>query len=188
LNIGVGRGGIEEVLLRKGVQVSSLDPDPDAVGRIADQLGLGSRAKVGYSQSIPFVDSSFDTVVMSEVLEHLTDDVLNETLSELERVLKPNGALIGTVPAAEVLSEQRVVCPSCGVQFHRWGHEQSFDCARLRSVLDERFRIESLSRQNFGDPRTLNRKGRLVLMVKKVLLRLGVTGSGDTFFFVARRR
>lgn len=94
LNIGVGSGGLERILLDKGVNVYVLDPSEKAIEKIKITLNLSERAKVGYSQDIPFSDNVFDCVVMSEVLEHLTDEVLNQTLSEVFRVLKPGGRFI----------------------------------------------------------------------------------------------
>lgn len=43
---------------------------------------------------------------MSEVLEHLTDDVLERTIVEVHRVLVAEGHFIGTVPARENLIDQ----------------------------------------------------------------------------------
>lgn len=45
---------------------------------------------------IPFEKNSFDTVIAIEVLEHVED--LELSLSEINRVLKPNGKFIFTVP------------------------------------------------------------------------------------------
>lgn len=47
-------------------------------------------------QDLPFKDSCFDTVVCTEVLEHLDDDL--KAIQEIERVLKRNGNLILSVP------------------------------------------------------------------------------------------
>lgn len=47
-------------------------------------------------RKLPFLDSSFDKVVMSEVAEHLPNDV--KGLREVYRVLKPGGILALTVP------------------------------------------------------------------------------------------
>jgi len=47
---------------------------------------------------LPYTDNTFDAVVLSEVLEHLDDDVLG--LREAYRVLKPGGVAVITVPNA----------------------------------------------------------------------------------------
>ena len=46
--------------------------------------------------SIPFPDASFDTVLCTEVLEHSAQPLT--LIAEMERVLKPGGTLIATVP------------------------------------------------------------------------------------------
>lgn len=187
LNIGVGRGGLESILVKKGVLVSSLDPGENAIDRLRKQYALGDRAKVGFSQAIPFPDCQFNVVVMSEVLEHLTDEVLMATLVEARRVLKPGGRFIGTVPADENLLDNRVMCPHCGEPFHRWGHLQSFSEGRLGAMLTEQFHNVKVSRHFFGEVRTLNWKGRLAWFVKKTLVSFGVKGNGETFSFSARK-
>jgi SAM-dependent methyltransferase len=48
-------------------------------------------------ESMPFEDSSFDLVLMADVLEHISDD--HGALRELHRVCSPEGALVLTVPA-----------------------------------------------------------------------------------------
>lgn len=47
---------------------------------------------------LPFADATFDKVLMSEVLEHLSDD--RRGLQEIFRVLKPGGVLALSVPHA----------------------------------------------------------------------------------------
>ncbi|HVF11255.1 MAG TPA: glycosyltransferase [Abditibacteriaceae bacterium] len=47
---------------------------------------------------LPFADESFDKIMMSEVLEHLTDD--RQALRELHRILRPGGVLALSVPHA----------------------------------------------------------------------------------------
>jgi SAM-dependent methyltransferase len=47
---------------------------------------------------LPFADNSFDKILMSEVLEHISDD--RQALGELFRVVKPGGILALSVPHA----------------------------------------------------------------------------------------
>jgi len=52
--------------------------------------------KADLSKKLPFKDSYFDFILCSEVLEHIKD--YNLCLSELKRILKPNGFLLLTLP------------------------------------------------------------------------------------------
>jgi cyclopropane fatty-acyl-phospholipid synthase-like methyltransferase len=188
LDIGVGRGGLESLLVRKNVHISALDPGERSIAMVRERFGLGESAKVGFSQDIPFPDGQFDAVVMCEVLEHLSNEVRVASFREISRVLKPGGRLLGTVPADENLLDNRVVCPHCGEVFHRWGHLQSFTEGRLRSLLEEQFCSVAVSRHFFGEVRTVNWKGRLIWAMKKTLVSVGVKGNYESFFFSATRR
>lgn len=54
------------------------------------------------AEMVPFAAASFDCVIMSEVLEHTSDE--RRALAEVWSVLKPGGMLILTVPRAGPLS------------------------------------------------------------------------------------
>lgn len=49
--------------------------------------------------ALPYADNTFDAVILSEILEHLDDDMAG--LREAYRVLKPNGVVVITVPNAD---------------------------------------------------------------------------------------
>lgn len=188
LNIGVGDGAFERLALVRGLAVSSLDPSEGTIRRLREAYGLGQNAQVGSVADIPFPPESFDVVVMSEVMEHLDDATLDAALEQVARVLKPNGQLLGTVPAEEDLRAGLTVCPGCGTRFHRWGHLQSFTPESLRKRLTTHFEILDVRRCWFPDYADLNWKGRVLALLKLSLIRVGVTGEGETLFVKARRR
>jgi SAM-dependent methyltransferase len=187
LNIGVGNGLLETEAQRLRATAYSVDPSERAILSLRERLHIGDRAQVGYSQKLPFSEAKFDVVVASEVLEHLDDQVLGQTLSEVQRVLKPGGAFVGTVPARERLADQTVICPDCRKRFHRWGHHQSFTVERMREMLARSFRVEQVYERYFAPWNQLNWKGRLVCSLKAVLSALGVHGSEENIVFKASK-
>jgi SAM-dependent methyltransferase len=187
LNIGVGAGFFEKEALSRSIDVHSLDPSARSLQHISDDLQKSGRAKVGYCEEIPWPMGYFDGVVLSEVLEHLSDEILVQALSEVLRVLKAGGLFCGTVPARERLQENVVVCPCCRSKFHRWGHLQSFDCARIRTLLEQDYDVVHLSERDFVTWGTLNWKGRIRGVMRIVLRALGTHGSGETIYFSARK-
>lgn len=146
LTVGVGDGYLERRLAGAGWVVTVLDPDPEAVARIAEE---GFVAGVGVLQSVPFEDHCFDVVVATEVLEHIDQDDGPDAVAEVARVLRPAGWFVGSVPFAEDLAVSTVVCPGCGETFHRWGHRRSFGEVQLRTELQASFAAVDVWRTAF---------------------------------------
>jgi ubiquinone/menaquinone biosynthesis C-methylase UbiE len=94
LNVGVGSGYLESILMRRGVVAHSIDPSELTINRLNEEQGMKGRAKQGYCHAIPFPDGFFDCVIMSEVLEHIPKDFLDASLREVRRVLKSGGRWI----------------------------------------------------------------------------------------------
>ncbi len=61
-----------------------------------DMIASAGVAALAGGSNLPFADSSFDTVLATEVLEHVPD--VERTLAEIHRVLRPGGHLMATVP------------------------------------------------------------------------------------------
>ena len=187
LDIGVGSGVFEAIAIQRGLDVYGLDPSERSIDLLQRRHGLGEKAKVGYSQSIPFEDNTFDYIVVSEVLEHLTDEILAATLDEVQRVLVPGGRLLGSVPSREVLVGQQVICPCCATPFHRWGHMQSFTPQRMHEMLSGNLIVERIGERPFVSFSHLNWKGKIAAAIRITASQLGIRGSEDHLWFVARK-
>lgn len=178
LNIGVGDGGLERIAAEMGRDVYSLDPGWEALVKTSK----ASKGAAGGIEALPFKDAVFDTVVCSEVLEHLNDGSLHAGLDEINRVTKRGGSFIGTVPADEVISESEVVCPCCGTVFHRWGHVQSFSVARLEALLGKLGTVQ-IERRLFVRWSSLNWKGKIAAMLRIAMSSAGLHAGGQNLYF-----
>lgn len=188
LNIGVGSGYLERLLLSRGVEAYALDPSQQSVDRLRLELGMGDRARQGYGQQIPFENDLFDTVIATEVLEHLADGALDATLSEVRRVLRPGAEFTGTVPYREDMQANAVICPHCGANFHRWGHEQRFDGPRMRGLLEGHgFHVERLHPRAFADFRRTSPRAFVRALLRELLGRVGEPLVSPNLYFRARR-
>lgn len=189
LNIGVGGGIFESIGISIGVDIHALDPSEKSISNLRNQFSFNEKFKVGYSNQIPFTNNLFDVVVMSEVLEHLSEKEFNETLNEVYRVLAPSGRFIGTVPCEEDLTDNMVVCPHCDSKFHRWEHKQSFDHAKIRQLFSSKFIVEKLQNKLFVNWKNQKLKRRYHLLKTRILyfFRLNKP-SGEMIYFSAQKR
>ena len=86
-------------------------------------------------KKFPFKASTFDRVILTEVLEHLNDEYM--ALSEIRRVLKPKGALIISVPKKRWFS---IFSPIFWVQ-----HKREYSERSIKQVLEKNgFKTEKM--------------------------------------------
>ena len=107
LDAGCGTGLILRDLPPTSI---GLDLNPRNIDLVRQRLPQ-HMAIVGDIEGMPFNSSSFDGAVCTEVLEHVPNPVL--ALIELNRVLKPGGVLIGTVPARSPIWRLRFLSSTC---------------------------------------------------------------------------
>lgn len=183
LNVGCGDGYFEVRAHEEGFEVHSIDPDSAAIARLA---GLGIAARVGEIGKLPYADGSLDAVIASEVMEHLSDEESREALREVARVLRPGGYFIGTVPHAEVLADNVVVCPDCTHRFHRWGHQRSLSLADVRAMLTG-FTIEAVKCTAFVSLRGRGLRGFAKGAIRLALGKAGSPIASPNIWWAARK-
>lgn len=106
LDIGFGSAQLEKkiFLLKKKLQWYGIDISYKSVKR-ASILYPQGKFKTGNIIQLKFKDNFFDCVIAIEVLEHIKPSLIFKALSEIYRVLKPNGVFIASVPLNENLEE-----------------------------------------------------------------------------------
>jgi ubiquinone/menaquinone biosynthesis C-methylase UbiE len=93
LEIGIGTGRIAAPLTRHCRHIYGVDLSVPMMRHIRDKPGGESiRLAQGDVTSLPFIDSSFDRILIAHVL-HLVAD-LNAAIAEIARVLHPNGYML----------------------------------------------------------------------------------------------
>lgn len=133
LDVGSGNGLITNKLHDR-FEVSAMDISEAALQSVICPKVVASIT------SIPFADNSFATLNCNEVLEHLTDQELTLSLTELKRVAQKH-IIIG-VPHQEQLPRYHYRCAVCGNIEHPYGHLQSFDDKRLNALLEPEFYLK----------------------------------------------
>lgn len=126
LDVGCGPGVAGRAMESSGRTVYSLDAS------IAALEAGPPRPICGSAMDLPFPNGSFDAVVSFELLEHLPREWVERASHEIARVTR-RWVIIG-VPHRESVKRNYLLCPSCGHEFNRSGHLNSFDGWALRRL------------------------------------------------------
>lgn len=131
LDIACGEGYGSAMLSRSARTVLGVDiadaTIQHAIAKYHDVRGLGF--KQGDASRIPLPDDCVDVVISFETIEH--HDRHAEMLSEIRRVLRPDGLLVISSPNRTVYSEQ--------AGYHNEFHVKELDFGEFDAVLKQQF-------------------------------------------------
>jgi SAM-dependent methyltransferase len=98
LDVGCGDAYLIASVRHLADKVQGVDPEAAAVALATDILKPWPHCSVaqGDCYALPFADGQFDTVLLTDVIEHLTEP--EACLAEIARVLTDDGVLILTTP------------------------------------------------------------------------------------------
>ncbi len=88
LDAGCGEGFVTRYLAQQNpaLRLTGVDLSREAIAYAQEHFGELARFRTGSLYKLPFSDNSFDTVLCSEVLEHLDDT--RRAVNELKRVAR----------------------------------------------------------------------------------------------------
>jgi len=153
---------ILEVGCGNGIIINEIAKSKFAVGLDFSNTALKyvNREKVmGDCVNLPFAAKTFDMVIAAEVLEHLDQRTLNNTLLELQRVAKRY--ILVSVPFREKPWETFVKCGHCGHAYSPYGHQQYFDRKRVEWLIKSKQQVVEFSGRRKALP-WLTRFGQIV--------------------------
>jgi 2-polyprenyl-3-methyl-5-hydroxy-6-metoxy-1,4-benzoquinol methylase len=136
LDVGTATGFFMESATAAGFDAYGVERSEYAARIAAGKFGV-DHIHIGTLESAPFKPSMFDAVVMTDLLEHVSDPL--STLRRAHALLKPRGAVLITTPNVHSLSRT--------VMGYRWTHYKAehlfYFCPKSMAVLAARagFRI-----------------------------------------------
>jgi 2-polyprenyl-3-methyl-5-hydroxy-6-metoxy-1,4-benzoquinol methylase len=140
LDFGCGHGHLLKHLADRGQRGLGADFSSSNVAeveRLAAENPNVRGARLIRSLPSELPGTQFDTVFFLEIIEHLLDDQLDDTVRELRRVLKFGGSVVVTTPNSENLSHIETICPDCGCVFHPVQHVRSWSRDRLVRFMED---------------------------------------------------
>lgn len=134
LDVGCGTGSLAFAAKRRAGQngeVQGVDPSAEMIGR-ATAKATKTGADVGFRraeiEALPFPDATFDVVLGTLMLHHLTEDGRREGIREIRRVLKPGGRFLAVDIGGSKGHRHRLLLAA--------GRHASFDLDATEPVLD----------------------------------------------------
>jgi ubiquinone/menaquinone biosynthesis C-methylase UbiE len=96
LDVGCGTGELLARIAAKssGTRLAGLDPVPEMLARAKEKLSSEADLRVGYADSLPWPDGSFDIVLSCNVFHYIQHPLV--AIREMERVLRPGGQMVIT--------------------------------------------------------------------------------------------
>ncbi len=111
--------------------------------------------------------STFDLIILTEVLEHLNNEEIKIVLNNSYELLKSNGYIFITVPNDENLDFKKVCCPECGSVFHPVQHIQSWNTKTLPRLIEQYGFIEKICKEVNWSSSVIKKIFNLLLRSKK---------------------
>jgi 2-polyprenyl-3-methyl-5-hydroxy-6-metoxy-1,4-benzoquinol methylase len=114
LDVGSGNGAILDYYTQLGYETVGLEVNEELVNKASNQFPE-THFMFYDGLHFPLEDSSFDTILLNDVLEHISYEDIEQVMAETYRVLKPDGVVY-----ISVMNRWQVVEPHLLVPFMTW--------------------------------------------------------------------
>jgi 2-polyprenyl-3-methyl-5-hydroxy-6-metoxy-1,4-benzoquinol methylase len=146
LDVGCGSGTLLGLLKQRGFRPMGVDFSSEAAQVAESENGV--RVVVGSLAQAAFPDRSFDIVTLFHVMEHVSNP--REVLSEVSRILKPDGVVVLQVPNIDSWQFKAFGAKWYGLDIPR--HVIDYSKASMLSLLkDSSFEPQRIKHFNLRD-------------------------------------
>lgn len=150
LELGCGNGKLwqENKIDLRNREIFLSDISEGMVEEVRNKLGSDFNCIVADAEKIPFKDAYFDSIIANHVLFYLND--LNQGLTEIRRVLKPNGVLYCSTYGSKHMKEI-TICTNFDSRVNLSNHSlyDVFGLENGESILKKYF--TSIQRMDYQD-------------------------------------
>lgn len=94
LDVGCGTGVHLELYQKAGCVVFGIDLSQSMLHVARRRLGEGAHLHLGDASKMPYMDMTFDLIIMSTILHEMPGEVRSVVLDESSRILKENGRIL----------------------------------------------------------------------------------------------
>lgn len=150
LDFGAGDGELLELMCQRGCNVMAYEPSPVRAQTLQQRM----ENKTGFHGVVGATDErQFECVLMTEVIEHILDEQLDDVLARVASLTAKGGTIIVTTPNNEDMELNYTYCPISDLWYHRWQHVRTFTLESLAATLS-RFGFEEVAshRLEFSEP------------------------------------
>lgn len=130
LDVGSGNGAITSYYSENGYEAVGIEVSESAVKQASEQFP-GTKFIHYDGLHFPFEDSSFDTILLNDVLEHISYEDVEQVFAEIHRVLIPNGLVY-----ISVMNRWQVIEPHTLIPLLTWLPKVAWNsvCMRLKKT------------------------------------------------------
>ena len=135
LDVGCGTGTLAiaaKARAGSGGEVCGVDPSPEMVTRArrkAVKAGVEVRIETATAEGLPFLDGTFDLVLSTLMLHHLSEEGRQQAIQEIARVLRPGGRFLAVDIGGAPKGKRRGF-------LHRLPNHAHFDLDEVTPMLD----------------------------------------------------
>ncbi|MBI5570578.1 MAG: class I SAM-dependent methyltransferase [Desulfomonile tiedjei] len=153
LEVGFGAGATFVNLhdLYQEIHGLDLSASVERVGEVYHRMGIDVHLRNGNVLDMPYEDSSFDTVLLISILEHVRPAELPRAFSEIARLLKVGGQVVYGVPINRPITTWAFRLLGHRISEHHFSTEVDVRNAASQALRGVRL-VRMLSRPSFLGP------------------------------------